>query len=97
MIPEKNFLELNALIQYQYGRYANKRRDLIPNHVVAAAVAAYDPAGPKAFDRVHSHLIPRPACPRCGENGNIRMNGRLADGEIRWRCTRAGCWKIFSS
>ncbi len=97
MSDAEEMLTIDALIQYQYGRWAGTPRPRIPNHVVEAAVAAYDPAGPKAFNRTSRPKALRPSCPGCGKVDRVRVNGYLRSGAIRWRCCRQGCWKIFSA
>ncbi len=45
-----NDLIINALLQYQRGKWAGTPREKIPLVVIAAALAAYDPAQKLRFN-----------------------------------------------
>ena len=84
---------IDALMQYQDGKYASTPRNRIAPQIVHQALAAYDPAKPL---RINSWCAPtKPPCPHCN---SMRVRfvsyvGATKDGR-RWKCHE--CWRSFT-
>ena len=92
-LEEQQIREVDALIQYQDGKYASTPRILIAPQIVRQALAAYDPARPL---RINAWCAPaKPPCPHCA---SVRVRfvsyvGADKDGR-RFKCHE--CWSGFT-
>ena len=92
-LEEREIREVDALIQYQDGKYASTPRTRIAPQIVRQALAAYYPARPL---RINTWCAPtKPPCPHC-HGTRVRFTsyvGATKDGR-RFKCHE--CWRGFT-
>jgi hypothetical protein len=92
-LEEQQIREVDALIQYQDGKYASTPRIRIAPQIVRQALAAYDPALPL---RINAWCAPtKPPCPHC-HSVRVRFTGYSGvEKELRkYHCHE--CWRSFT-